>query len=105
VKCCFSSSFRSNPWAGHSSIDSDRPFAIKKFQQFLDYQLPDNVFRAKGILWFAESEKRHLFQLSGKRITLDDSEWKTNPKTELVLIGRKLDALSLIQTLNNCMTR
>jgi G3E family GTPase len=87
------------------SFKGDRPFALKKFQQFLDYQLPDNVFRAKGILWFAESPKRHLFQLSGKRFTIDDSEWKTSPKTELVLIGRKLDALSLIQTLNNCMTR
>ena len=45
------------------SFKGDRPFSLKKFQQFLDYQLPDNVFRAKGILWFAESEKRHLFQL------------------------------------------
>ncbi|MBE9101615.1 CobW family GTP-binding protein [Vacuolonema iberomarrocanum] len=87
------------------SFKGDRPFAIKKFQQFLDYQLPDNVFRAKGILWFAESQKRHLFQLSGRRFTIDDSKWETAPKTELVLIGRKLDALSLIQTLNNCMTR
>ncbi len=87
------------------SFKGDRPFAIRKFQQFLDYQLPDNVFRAKGILWFAESKKRHLFQLSGKRFTIDDSEWQTSPKTELVLIGRKLDPLSLIQALNNCMTR
>ena len=87
------------------SFKGDRPFAIRKFQQFLDYQLPDNVFRAKGILWFAESQKRHLFQLSGKRFTIDDSKWETAPKTELVLIGQKLDALSLIQTLNNCMTR
>ncbi|MEL7505593.1 MAG: GTP-binding protein, partial [Cyanobacteria bacterium J06554_6] len=49
------------------SFKGDRPFALKKFQQFLDYQLPNNVFRAKGIIWFAESEKRHLFQLSGSR--------------------------------------
>lgn len=87
------------------SFKGDRPFAIKQFQQFLDYKLPANVFRAKGILWFAESEKRHLFQLSGKRFTLDDSEWTTPPKTELVLIGRKLNPLDLIQNLNNCMTR
>ena len=87
------------------SFKGDRPFALKKFQQFLDYQLPDNVFRAKGILWFAESEKRHLFQLSGIRFTIDDSEWTTPPKTEMVLIGRQLDVLSLMQNLNNCMTR
>ena len=87
------------------SFQSDRPIALKKFQQFLDYQLPDNVFRAKGIIWFAESPKRHLFQLSGKRFMLDDSEWKTTPKNQIVLIGRKLDALFLIQMLNNCLTQ
>jgi G3E family GTPase len=87
------------------SFQSDRPLAIKKFQQFLDYQLPDNVFRAKGVLWFAESPKRHLFQLSGKRFSIDDSEWVTVPKNQMVLIGRKLDALFLIQTLNNCLTQ
>ena len=86
------------------SFKGDRPFSLKKFQQFLDYQLPDNVFRAKGILWFAESEKRHLFQLSGSRFTIDDTEWMTSPKTEMVLIGRQLNVLTLIQTLNNCMT-
>ncbi|MEM6255737.1 MAG: GTP-binding protein [Cyanobacteria bacterium P01_D01_bin.156] len=87
------------------SFTGDRPFALKKFQQFLDYQLPNKVFRAKGIIWFAESEKRHLFQLSGNRFTIDDSEWKTPPKTEMVLIGRQLDIISLMQNLNNCMTR
>ncbi|NEZ56194.1 CobW family GTP-binding protein [Adonisia turfae] len=87
------------------SFKGDRPFALKKFQQFLDYQLPNNVFRAKGIVWFAESEKRHLFQLSGSRFTIDDSDWKTSPKTEMVWIGRQLDVLSLMQKLNNCMTR
>jgi G3E family GTPase len=87
------------------SFQSTRPLSVKRFQQFLDNQLPDNVFRAKGILYFAESPKRHLFQLSGKRFTIDDSEWSTAPKNQLVLIGRKLDSLFLIQTLNNCLTR
>ena len=87
------------------SFQGDRPFALKRFQEFLDYQLPNNVFRAKGVIWFAESEKRHLFQLSGNRFRLDDSEWTAPPKTEMVLIGRKLDVISLMQKLNNCMTR
>jgi G3E family GTPase len=87
------------------SFQSDRPLSIKKFQQFLEHQLPDNVFRAKGILYFAESPKRHLFQLSGKRFTIDDSEWTAAPKNQMVLIGRKLDALFLLQSLNNCLTK
>jgi G3E family GTPase len=88
-----------------TSFQSDRPFALKKFQQFLDYHLPENVFRAKGILWFVESSKRHIFQLSGKRFTINDSEWETSPKNQIVFIGRKLNPLFLQQMLNNCLTR
>ncbi|MFM7713722.1 MAG: CobW family GTP-binding protein, partial [Microcystis sp.] len=32
------------------SFAIDRPFSIRKFQYFLDNQLPESVFRAKGIL-------------------------------------------------------
>jgi G3E family GTPase len=86
------------------SFQSNRPMSAKKFQQFLDHQLPVQVFRAKGILWFEESPRRHMFQLSGKRFTLDDSDWQTPPKNQLVLIGRKLDRLYLQQMLSNCLT-
>ena len=68
------------------SFASDQPFSIRKFQYFLDNQLPESVFRAKGILWFDESPKRHIFHLSGKRFTLEDDEWKGSPKNQLVLI-------------------
>jgi G3E family GTPase len=87
------------------SFQSKRPICLKKFQQFLDYQLPENVFRAKGILWFEESPLRHIFQLSGRRFTIDDSEWTTPQQNQMVLIGRKLDKLSLLQRLNDCLTR
>lgn len=85
------------------SFQSDRPFAIKKFQQFLDTQLPASVFRAKGILWFDESPKRHVFHLSGKRFSLDDTEWKGQPKNQLVLIGQDLDQDALKEQLQSCL--
>ncbi|MEL7409269.1 MAG: GTP-binding protein, partial [Cyanobacteria bacterium J06558_2] len=47
------------------SFQSDRPFKIEKFENFLSEQLSNNIFRAKGILWFQESPARHIFQLSG----------------------------------------
>ena len=87
------------------SFKSNRPIALKKFQQFLDYQLPENVFRAKGIVRIQDSPLRHIFQLSGKRFTIDDSEWIELPKNQIVLIGRKLDRISLLQRLNECLTR
>jgi G3E family GTPase len=85
------------------SFESDQPFAIRKFQHFLDNQLPDSIFRAKGILWFEESPKRHIFHLSGKRFSLDDEEWKGTPKTQLVLIGQNLDHDTLREQLNACL--
>ncbi|WP_051158494.1 CobW family GTP-binding protein [Nodosilinea nodulosa] len=85
------------------SFASDRPFAIRKFQHFLDNLLPESVFRAKGILWFDESPKRHIFHLSGKRFSLDDDEWKGEPKNQLVLIGQNLDHDALRQQLNACL--
>jgi len=85
------------------SFQSDRPFSIKKFQHFLDHQLPVNVFRAKGILWFDESLKRHIFHLSGKRFSLDDDQWKGSPKNQLVLIGQDLDHDTLRSQLESCV--
>jgi G3E family GTPase len=85
------------------SFQSDRPFNIRKFQHFLDHQMPANVFRAKGILWFDESPKRHIFHLSGKRFSLDDDEWKGQPKNLLVLIGQGLDHEALRSQIESCL--
>jgi G3E family GTPase len=88
------------------SFSSDRPFSIRKFQYFLDNQLSANIFRAKGILWFDESPKRHIFHLSGKRFSLDDDQWKdgATPKNQLVLIGQNLDHAQLREQIENCLT-
>jgi G3E family GTPase len=85
------------------SFQTDKPFAIRKFQYFLDNELPANIFRAKGIMWFKESPNRHIFHLCGKRFTLDDDQWTGTPKNQLVLIGQDLDRETLISQLENCI--
>ena len=85
------------------SFESDRPFDVKKFEMFLQEQLPKNVFRAKGILWLTESPLRHVFQLSGPRFDLQGEEWRTPPKNQLVFIGRNLNADELRQQLTDCI--
>lgn len=87
------------------SFKSNRPFSAKKFQTFLQDKMPANVFRAKGILWFKETTRCHIFQLSGKRYELKNEEWQGEPSNQLVLIGRSLNALEINQQLNNCLTR
>ena len=87
------------------SFQTEKPLSIRKFQYFLDNQLPDNIFRGKGILWFDESPKRHIFHLCGKRFTLDDDEWKgeKQKKNQLVLIGQNLDEEGLLKQIQNCV--
>lgn len=84
------------------SFQNDKPLSIRKFQYFLDNQLPANVFRAKGILWFDESDRRHIFHLSGKRFSIDDDEWKGQPKNQLVFIGQNLDTDTLRSQIEKC---
>jgi G3E family GTPase len=86
------------------SFQSDRPFDVQKFQTFLTEHLPQNIFRAKGILWFSDSPLRHIFQLSGPRYQLDADEWRTTPKNQLVLIGRDLDTSKILSLINECLT-
>ncbi len=83
------------------SYKSDRPFSLAKFQAFLDH-LPTDVFRGKGILWFKESQLKHIFQLSGKRCDLDAEYWETPGSNQIVLIGRNLNAEQIQQDLEHC---
>jgi G3E family GTPase len=86
------------------SFQSKRSISLKKFQQFLDYQLPTSILRMKGIMWFEESKKCHVFQLSGKRFSIEDREWTKQPSNQIVCIGQNLDKLQIYQLLNNCLT-
>ncbi|MEY4517833.1 MAG: hypothetical protein RLZZ499_432 [Cyanobacteriota bacterium] len=85
------------------SFHSDKPFDVYQFQKFLTDQLPIEVFRAKGIIWFAGSELRHVFQLCGQRSDLKSDRWSTPPANQLVFIGRHLDTDKLRQQLNDCL--
>ncbi|WP_071191637.1 GTP-binding protein [Trichormus sp. NMC-1] len=85
------------------SFQSDRPFDVHKFEHFLTEEMPQDVFRAKGILWFSDSELRHIFQLSGPRYNLHADEWQTSPKNQVVFIGRKLNTQEIYTKLNECL--
>jgi G3E family GTPase len=85
------------------SFQSDRPFSLTGFQNFLDVHMPDDVFRAKGLLWFRESQLRYIFQLSGKRYDMSTDKWPATPSNQLVLIGRNLNPEQLKADLNNCL--
>jgi G3E family GTPase len=93
----------------HLAVDSwisiawefDQPLQIAKFREFIR-GLPDNIFRSKGILWFAENEQRHVFQLCGQRYDISSDRWRGAPKNQIVFIGKGLDAAALEQGLRAC---
>ncbi|MEM9274945.1 MAG: GTP-binding protein [Cyanobacteria bacterium P01_F01_bin.143] len=85
------------------SFQSDRPFKLEKFEHFLTEELQNNIFRAKGILWFQESPSRHIFQLSGPRYDLKTDDWTSRPKNELVFIGSDLNEPLIKKQLDQCL--
>ena len=87
------------------SFESDGPFSLRKFQNFLDNQLPQEVFRSKGILWFQESERRHVFHLTGQRFSINDSDWTGERKNQIVMIGRNINHDSLRRQLKECIAK
>lgn len=89
------------------SLAVDAPFDLRRFQHFLDIQLPESVFRAKGVLWFRESERRHLFHLCGKRFTIDDSDWPDGSErhTKVVVIGKGINQATLKAQLEACVAQ
>ncbi len=84
------------------SYETFEPFSLRKFQYFLDNLISQNVYRAKGILWFMESERKHIFHLSGKRFSLDDEEWTKDKSNKIVLIGKNLDHQTIKNQLSSC---
>ncbi len=93
-----------NNIGGFTSVSflCNEPLSLRKFQNFLDNQLSENVFRAKGILWFVESERKHIFHLSGKRFSLDDDSWTSERSNKIVLIGKDLNHKKIKEQLNFC---
>jgi G3E family GTPase len=84
------------------SFQSDRPFAVHKFQDFLNL-LPQSIYRGKGLLWIHESDKRHIFHLVAGRFSLDEGRWDGPMTNKLVLIGRNLEREQLRRQLEACL--
>lgn len=83
-------------------FQSQCPLRLEAFQQFLN-ELPHQVFRAKGLLWFADNDQRYIFQLSGRRFNLDVDPKVRPDSNQMVLIGRDLDPAQIQTRLLACL--
>ncbi|MGB8486493.1 MAG: GTP-binding protein, partial [Xanthobacteraceae bacterium] len=84
------------------SFEADQPIDVDKFQHFLEH-ISNNVFRAKGLLWIDESDRRYVFHLVGRRFELDETQEIAPRSNRLVLIGRNLNRRRLQTELEACL--
>jgi G3E family GTPase len=74
----------------------------RRFQAWLDNGLPASVFRAKGLIRFDSPDAAFVFQLCGSRAAFDAVDEEI-VHSELVFIGRDLDATELEEHLRACL--
>lgn len=80
-----------------------KPLDITKFQLFAQ-QLPENIFRSKGIIWFYGLENKAIYQQVGRRIDVKTAEkWKQNRQTKIVFIGQEFNYQKLEEQLKACI--
>lgn len=88
------------------SFRSQEPLDPLAFQKFVNTLLPTTIYRAKGSVDLGEAGlgRKYIFQLVGKRADIHWEEWgDTEPRTELVFIGRDIDETTLLQQLSACI--
>jgi G3E family GTPase len=90
-------------------IVSSQPLNVQQFNRWMGYLLQtygQNIFRCKGILYFAGYEKRVVFQ--GVHMLFDaqpDRAWSQNEekKSQLIFIGKDLDRNMLNEGFKKCL--
>ena len=85
------------------SFESLKPFELEPFRAFIA-EIPEDVYRGKGVLNIADDDHRRIFQLVGERcVVTRGGPWMPGEirKTQLVLIGRRLGNTGLPARLNH----
>lgn len=81
------------------------PLSLEAFQNWVR-TLPNDIYRAKGILWLAEEPHfEAVFHLVGKRSSLERGRaWAGEPASEVVLIGARnaVSAATVAKGLSSC---
>ncbi len=84
---------------------ADAPLSATALEDFLK-DLPEGVFRGKGILWLKESPEKVIFHLVGARIRLDPEPWgKEKPSSQVVFIGKDFDKETIKAGLLQCISK
>ena len=89
------------------SFTSEQSLDPLRFQEFVNQQMPIEVYRAKGIVDLGHKghDRKYIFQLVGARSEIAWENWRDDepPTTHLVFIGRDVDEAALRGLLENCV--
>jgi G3E family GTPase len=88
------------------SYESDRPVSLDALRKMVQRELPESVYRCKGIVFAADSpDKRLALQVVGRRTEISElDEWgKRTPLTQIVAIGAQINAQELNEKFNACI--
>ena len=80
----------------------ETPLSARRFQAWLDHELPAGLFRAKGIVRFDADPSAYVFQLCGTRTAFEPFADEST-QTRLVFIGRNIDEDVLRRQLKACL--
>ncbi len=88
----------------------DQPFKYQTLHHRLMVYLilqSKGLYRMKGLVWLEESDRKHVIQSVGKRLSVEEKEpWKPheNRMSTIVFIGKNIQREGLEKLLNRCMT-
>ncbi len=88
------------------SYESDQPFSLELLRQMVRRELPESIYRCKGIIFAADSpDKRLTLQAVGRRTEISElDEWgERTPRTQIVAIGAAIDAQELSDKFDACL--
>ena len=91
----------------HVSIEVSEPLHPMKFQEFVNSQIPNTVYRAKGFIDLGTKghARKYVFQLVGTRSELYWDNWTKDEKhlTRMVFIGTDFDEKKLESDFRACV--
>ena len=90
------------------SYRSSEPFSLDALRRMVQRELPESVYRCKGLIYAADSpNKRLALQVVGGRTQIVDlDEWGERPRlSEIVAIGSQIDSQQLNDLFDACLSR
>lgn len=87
------------------SYQTDQPMSLESLEHMVKRQLPESVYRCKGIIHtFDDPTQRYSLQVVGRRTQIAPiGIWRDqDPSTEIVAIGRDIDEQQLNSLFSSC---